>query len=319
MAQISSAAQSISRSSLIRFSVLLVISLLIWWRPLLSSLNLAMHDGQYTHLLLILPVSVALIVLEWNPREAPESFSRASFIVSVTLLSAALLLTLDLRFRSSSLHLDEQLALHMLALVLWWMAAFLLSFGFPAFRRAIFPLCFLLWLVPWPEFLLNPAVRLLQQGSAASARILFNLAHVPVAQDGTVLSIPGLTLEVARECSSIRSSLMLVVTTMVLAQICLRSTWRKVAIVAVAIPLSVAKNGLRIVVLGLLTTRVDRSFISGRLHHQGGVIYLLVTLVAVGALIWIAHHFEKEPVPVRLSSPRLAADSVPTPLTTSKQ
>ena len=39
---------------------------------------------------------------------------------------------------------------------------------------------------------------------------------------------------------------MLVVTTMVLAQMLLRTAWRESVVVALAIPLSVAKNGLRI-------------------------------------------------------------------------
>src|SRR5207244_2848851 len=115
-----------------------------------------------------------------------------------------------------------------------------------AFKRALFPLCFLFWMIPIPSSALNPVVRLLQQGSAAAAHVLFSAAGVPVAQDGVLLHIPGLTVEVARECSSIRSSLMLVVTTMVLAQMLLRSPWRKLLVIAVAIPLSVAKNGLRI-------------------------------------------------------------------------
>ena len=95
------------------------------------------------------------------------------------------------------------------------------------------------------------------------------------------MTIPGLTIEVARECSSIRSSLMLVVTSMVLAQMLLRSAWRKTVVIALAIPLSVAKNGLRIFVLGMLATRVDRSYLTGRLHHQGGIIYFLIALAVI--------------------------------------
>jgi exosortase len=117
---------------------------------------------------------------------------------------------------------------------------------------------------------------------------------VPVAQDGTRLTIPGLTIEVARECSSIRSSLMLVVTTMVLTQTLLRSTWRKALVSALAIPLSVAKNGLRIFVLAILATHVDRTFLTGRLHHQGGIIYFLIALVAILLFIRIARRGEEK-------------------------
>jgi len=107
-----------------------------------------------------------------------------------------------------------------------------------------------------------------------------------------MLSIPGLDIEVARECSSIRSSLMLIVTTMVLAHLFLRSWWRKVLLIVMAIPLSVAKNGLRIVTIAELGTRFDRGFLDGKLHHHGGIIFLALAVVAVGALLWVLRRTE---------------------------
>jgi exosortase len=300
----SSTQESTSKlSPLLRFSILGAISLLIWWSPLISTLALALRDDRYTHILLILPVSVTLIYLEWKSSGSlQESRSSVGFI----LLVAAVAATVVARLQIFLLRRDEQLSVNMLAFVVWWIGAFVVSFGPSAFRRARFPLCFLLWIVPIPEFLLNPIVKLLREGSVASARLLFAAAGVPVAQDGTRLTIPGLTVEVGPECSSIRSSLMLVVTTMVLAQINLRSAWRKASVIAVAIPLSVAKNGLRIFVLAMLATRVDWSFITGRLHHQGGIIYFLIALAAIILLIWIAHHSEMKSRSLATSSPELA-------------
>jgi len=232
-----------------------------------------------------------LIFLEWKSSESSAE-SRAS--PGLILLVAAVVATLFARLQIFPLQRDEPLSLNMLALVLWWLGAFIVSFGTRAFRRALFPLCFLFWIVPIPESVLYPIIRLLQAGSAQSARSLFEAAGVPVAQTGTQITVPRLTIEVARECSSIRSSLMLVVTTMVLAQMLLRSVWQKALVIAVAIPMSVAKNGLRIFVLAMLTTRVDRSFIDGRLHHQGGIIYFLIALAAIILLIWAFRRGEQQ-------------------------
>jgi exosortase len=159
-------------------------------------------------------------------------------------------------------------------------------------------------MVPFPDFLLNPIVAGLQRGSAAAAHLLFAAARVPVAQRGVLLHIPGLTLEVARECSSMRSSAILVVTTMVLAHLLLHSPWRKALIIAVAIPLSIAKNGLRIFVIAMLATRVDRSFLTGRLHRQGGIIFLLIALAAILLLIWILRKGEEEAAKRRAQNPQ---------------
>ncbi|MFZ0143013.1 MAG: exosortase/archaeosortase family protein [Candidatus Sulfotelmatobacter sp.] len=273
------------------FSILCAISLAIWWSPLASSFALALHDDQYTHILLILPISAALIFMDWKP---PEPFHAPSAVLGSALLVAVASVTFFMRRGALALSPDERLAANMLALVLWWIAAFILCFGNRAFRRSLFPLCFLFWLVPFPDFVLNPVVNLLQQGSAAAAHLLFAAVGVPVEQQGVLLHIPGLTVEVARECSSIRSSSMLIVTTMVLAHLLLRSPWRKALLVLVAIPLSVAKNGLRIFVIAMLATRVDPSFLTGRLHRQGGIVFFLIALAATFLLLWILRRGERQ-------------------------
>lgn len=286
--------ESISQFSQLFFFMLGAISLAIWWKPVVFTFALALSDQQYTHILLIVPISVALIVLDWK---TPQPASRLSMNIGSSLLVSAAVLAFIVRWKVIALPDDVQLSGNILAFVLWWIGAFVLCFGTGAFRNARFPLCFLFWLVPFPAFLLDPIVGLLQRGSAASAHWLFAAARVPVEQRGMLLHIPDLTLEVAPECSSIRSSLILLVTTMVVAQLLLRSTRRKAVVVAVAIPLSVAKNGLRIFVIAMLATRVDPGVLTGRLHRQGGVIFLLIALAAIFLMIWILRRGEEERPP----------------------
>jgi exosortase len=187
---------------------------------------------------------------------------------------------------------DVQLSIRMFALVLFWIGSCLVCFGSRVARALLFPLCFLFWLVPFPHSVLTAVITALQQGSAATAHWLFTAVGVPVSQDGVVLNIPGLTVEVSQECSSIRSSSMLLVTTMVLAQVLLRSAWRKAVVIAVAVPLSVAKNGLRIFTISMLGTRVDPGYLTGRFHHQGGIVFFAVALATVSVLIWFLRRQE---------------------------
>jgi len=281
--------ESIFKSSplLILFS-LSALGVAIWWRPLASWFALALRDEQYTHILLVLPMSAALIFLEWKSPAVPTR-------LSATIASPLLLLALSARALVGWKGLsttDVQLSLNILALLAWWTAAFILSFGTGAFRRALVPLCFLLWMVPLPQFILNPIVTLLQQGSAGSAHLLFAAVGIPIEQTGMLVQIPGLTMEVAPECSSIRSSLMLVVTTMILAQLFLRSWWRKVLLIAAAVPLSVAKNGLRIFVIAELGTRVDPDYLTGSLHHHGGGVFFAISVIGVAALLLLLRRTE---------------------------
>lgn len=269
------------------FALLVAIATAIWWNPLTALFALALRNEQYTHILLILPISTALLFLYREPPAEPS-------VLSVTVGSALLLIALTTRVATVWIEIpsDVQLSLNILALVAWGMGAFLLCFGGRAFGHALFPLGFLLWMVPLPQFVLDPIISLLQQGSTASAHWLFAAAGIPVEQSGTLLHIPDLTLEVAPECSSIRSSMMLLVTSMVCAQLLLRSFWRKASVFAVALPLSVAKNGLRIFALGVLATKVDPAFLTGRLHRQGGIIFFLIALLGIFALLWILRRSE---------------------------
>jgi exosortase len=270
------------------FAPLSIIAVAIWWNSLASLFALASRNEQYTHILIILPISAALIFLQWKAPAGPSVLSAA---VGSALLLIAVMVRISMVWIDLS-SADLQLSLNILALVTWWIGAFLACFGSGAFQRALFPLCFLLWMVPLPQFVLNPLVSLLQQGSAASAHMFFGVAGIPVEQRGTLVHIPGLTLEVAPECSSIRSSMMLLVTSMVCAQLLLRSFWRKAVVFAVAIPLCILKNGLRIFALGMLATKVDPGFLTGRFHRHGGIIFLLIALLVLFLLLWILRRNE---------------------------
>jgi exosortase len=262
------------------FLVLIAIGVFVWWKTLISLYALALRDEQYTHILLILPISVVLIVLDWR---APRNPSSKSLSVGFGLLVLATLV----------LVISGAATMPMFAFVVWCTGAFLACFGQEAFRRSLFPICFLLWLVPFPPALLNTTVSVLQHGSAVAAHLFFLIAGIPVGQKGTLLYLPGITLEVAPECSSMRSSMMLIVTTMVAGQLLLRSCWRKTVLVAAAIPLSIAKNGLRIFVLGAIAVRFNPNIFDSRLHRQGGIIFFLIALAGIATLLWLLRRGEE--------------------------
>lgn len=266
------------------FAILAALSVLIWWRPLGDTFALAWTNESYTHIILIFPLSAALIYTDSKRlRLAP----RPSLLPGAALMTVALAIGCYAKWGIAVATSDVRLSLAMFAFVTWWIASVILCFGTTTFRRFLLPLCFLFLLIPIPVFALNWIVEFLQQQSASAARIMFRAIRVPVTQDGIMLSIPGLDIEVARECSSIRSSLMLIVTTTVLAHLFLRSWWRKALLIGATIPLSVAKNGLRIVTIAELGTRVDPKFITGRFHQNGGIIFFAIAVVIVSALLWL--------------------------------
>ena len=145
------------------FVLLCLVSLVLWGHTIVATFGLALRDDAYTHILLIIPVSIALIFTEWRSRKAqPET----NFLSGLALLLLAILIGfIGGRWRgAASLPADMQLSLGMLAVVTWWIGSFVCCFGTRISRICVFPLCFLLWLVPLPEFALNHIVTFLQRG-----------------------------------------------------------------------------------------------------------------------------------------------------------
>src|SRR5205823_1305006 len=264
--------------SYLSYALFATVSCGVWWHPLARTFSLALHNDEYTHLFLILPVSAGLILLEWRSQ---KPLVQADFRIGSAFLLVAVLIAGLARWTRADVTDDVQVSLTMLALVLWWIASFIACFGTQASRTLLFPLVFLLWMVPIPSFALSKVIEFLQAESAVAARLIFSLIGVPVSHQGFVLSIPGVNIEVARECSSIRSSVMLLIASMVLSQVSLRSPWSKAAVIAATVPLSIAKNALRIVTLSMLGTLVDPGFLTGRLHHQGGIVFFMISLAVL--------------------------------------
>ena len=284
----------IKRAPKAAFLFLCAISVIVAWHPLRDAPWLATHDEEYTHLLLILPAAAVLIWLQLSGpnRRSEGAFVTPSLRAGPILLCVSLLIAASARWRMD-LPPDEQLTANTLALVTWWVGSFVLCFGTRLSRSLLFPLGFLFLVVPLPRFLLDEIVAWLQQASALTAHWMFSVARVPVSQDGVLLDIPGLTVEVAKECSSIRSSSMLLITTMILAQLLLRTSWRKRLAIMLAIPVSVAKNGLRIFTIAMLGTRVDASYLTGKLHHQGGIVFFSIGLGCMFFVLWILQRNER--------------------------
>jgi exosortase/archaeosortase family protein len=71
---------------------------------------------------------------------------------------------------------------------------------------------------------------------------------------------------------------MLLVTALILGHLFLRTFWGQLAFAALVVPFAVAKNAVRIFTLSVLGMYVNRSFLEGHLHHDGGIVFFVVAL-----------------------------------------
>jgi len=259
-------------------------------RPLAVLIGSSLAVDQYSHVLLVLPVSLALLYLENERVTADASYSIPG--AAALLLIAGAFVAVG-RYRRS-LSPNDALSLAILFFVAGCVAAFILCFGSRAFRAARFPLLFLFLMVPLPDGLLARSITLLQDGSAEATALLFKLANVPFTRDGVVLLLPRATIEIAGECSGIRSSLVLFITSLVLGHLFLKSGWAKAALAVAVVPLTIAKNGLRIFTLSMLGMYADPSFLSGSLHRKGGILFFALAFGCLLIIIRLLQRLERQ-------------------------
>jgi exosortase len=274
----------------VSFAFIVALTLAIAWAPLTMLLRFSFREEQYSHIALIPLISASLFYLERG-----RIFSRLAtqWPAGFGLLSAGTLLYWFGRHHSTSWSENDRLASAVFPVVLIWIGGFVLSYGLRASQAGLFPLLFLFLMVPIPDVLLSRAIYWLQIGSAEVTDALFQGVDVPVFRTALVFALPGLTIEIAEECSGIRSSLALVITSLLAGQLLLRSVWRKAALAVATLPLLVIKNGIRIVTLSLLAIYVDPSYLTGWLHRQGGIVFLLLALALLLPVLWWLRRSER--------------------------
>ena len=180
---------------------------------------------------------------------------------------------------------QDHLTLMTVSMVLIWIGGFTLCYGIRSLRAAVFPLLFLFFMVPIPGVVLDKIILFLQTGSAEAAYGFFQATGIPVSRDGFVFHLSTLDIEVAKECSGIRSSLSLIITGVLAANFFLRTGWARILLMLSLVPIAILKNGFRIASLSILGVYVDERILGSDLHRKGGIVFFILALVLVWAEI----------------------------------
>ncbi len=235
--------------------------LILCWTAVGSALNLGWQEDRYVQIIAAPPFFAFLMYWDRKRIFANPQWS-ATF--GIPLLAFALAMYFVLLRHGSYLA--------MLAVIVAWMAVFLLCYGPRSFRAACFPLGCLLLMIPIPIFLIDALATGLQHASAATSIVLLRLAGIPVFAEGTKLSFAGLDIEVAPQCSGIHSCLALGLMGLLVGRISLRRVWSRSVLIVSTVPIAIFKNAIRISTLGSLSAYVDHGILNSPIHHYGGLL-----------------------------------------------
>jgi exosortase len=268
-----------------------IVALITFYAPMRNLIALSLHGGTYSHIILIPLISGYFMYLK---RKAIFSDTNYDYTAGIILVLVGSILYLISKKQGINLDQNDYLSLTIFSAVIFWIGGFILFFGIRAFRIAAFPLLFLILLIPMPSLIMEKIIFLLQMGSAEAVYGFFKLTGISFLREGLVFHLPGLSIEVAKQCSGIRSSMALFIMGVILSNVFLQTGWRRIILILSIFPIAIIKNGIRIVTLSSLALYVDQSFLTNsRLHREGGIIFFLIALSLLLAILWLLRKSER--------------------------
>jgi len=271
------------------FGSWIVLSSLIFSHAIIAFVRISLSNPDASHLILIPFISAWVMYVERRKVFRNLSYDK---IIGGCFFFLACGAALVSRFVGGGASLDVQLSGYILALVLSWVAGFALLFGASACRAGYFSLLFLFLMIPLPKVLLHNVIYFLQLGSAWITGTLFDLLGVPVLREGFVFHLARFNIEVAQECSGIRSSMALLILALLVSHFRLNRLWSKALLVISGLLMMILKNGIRIATLSMLAIYVDPGFLLGRLHHEGGIVFFVVALLLLLPILALLQRWE---------------------------
>jgi EpsI family protein len=153
-----------------------------------------------------------------------------------------------------------------------------------AYLRIVWPaIAYLLLMVPIWDFFTEPLHWPFQNQSAAWAMTMLRAVGVPVYREGTILVLPGITLEVARQCSGVNYLIAVLALGLPLSYLYLPTMTRRVALLAFALTIAALSNALRVTLIGILAHAQVGSPLHGPFHVLHGLFVAGIGYVALFA------------------------------------
>jgi exosortase A len=181
--------------------------------------------------------------------------------------------------------------------------------GYPVIRTLAFPFFFLLFAVPFGEFLESPLMEHTADFTVAALR----LTGIPVYREGQFFMIPSGSWSVVEACSGLRYLIASLTVGVLYAYLTYRSLARRAIFVALSVIVPIVANWLRAYMIVMIGHVSGMKYAVGFDHLIFGWLFFGVVMLI---LFWIGSYwredFEPRPAPPRSALPAIRHRSSPT-------
>ncbi len=250
-------------------------------RPMVTLVTDWLTDPDAGHGLLLFPVS---LWLAWRAGLRPEAQPQRG--LGLTLLG----LSVVLRYLSG---LAAELFTMRLSLIGALMGLVVYAWGVRQLLRWWLPWLLILLSVPLPAVVLASLALPLQLIASKWGAWMLALRHVPVRLAGNIIQLPGRSLFVTEACSGLRSLTALIALGLLTGGLWLRTSWSRAGLLALAIPVAMVLNAVRVFLTGFLSYYVDARLAEGFLHLSQGWVIFVVAFAILGAAAFVLSAVER--------------------------
>ncbi len=238
-------------------------------------------DDNYSHGFLIIPLAIYFV---WERRARLRAVRRKPSAVGIIIVAGSLGALLA-GILGSELFLTRVSILGTLA------GSVLFLYGWECLRILLFPIAFLLLMIPIPSILFNQIAFPLQLLASRFGELALMVCQVPVLREGNVINLANTSLEVAEACSGIRSLISLLTLGIVYGYFSDSRLWARTVLAVLTIPIAIAANGIRVAGTGIAAHFYGPEAAQGFFHSFSGWIIFIAAFVmmffAHRIILWI--------------------------------
>jgi len=241
------------------------------------------NEPNYSHGFLVPPIAAVILWRRLADRPYEWSPSRASW-AAWAMLAAILALRLFVYERSMS-WLENATLIPAAGLI-----AYVLG-GRELFARAWPAVLFLVFMLPLPPSINTMVAMPLQRIATIGSCFVLQLTGLWVVPAGNVITLSTprgpQQLEVALACNGLSMLMTLAATVTATVILIPMPTWKRLVVLASAVPIALVSNIARIVATGWLYYLLEGETAHQRAHDWSGYLMMPLALVLVGAELWL--------------------------------
>lgn len=247
-------------------------------RALMSLVSVWTNSYIYSYGYLIPVLSLYLI---WQERGRLKKIrSEPSFFPGFTIFVVGLIILI-------AGHTSRVVSLQGISIVVSLIGVTLLLLGWRYLSVLLFPLLYLLFMVPFWDRLTEPLHLPFQNFSAMIGTSLLQLIGIPAYRNAIYIELPNITLEVARVCSGVNNLIAVAAIAIPLAYITLHSWTRRLILFFSGIAIAIIGNWLRVTLIGVLSYYNYAGDSHGPYHILQGLTVSYVGFAALFVCAWI--------------------------------